>query len=91
MADTEVLGEAMAEEMMFGAIQYMKTKNFDMHDETKFNAILNAIRAGARSAMDEAFTDAKAAFDAHMDQIGTQTAMATMRLAGIRAAKSVLG
>ena len=90
MENMDKLTGIMLDEIMKGAADYATRKGIKMTNEQITNTT-NQMRKIAIDAMKTALADAKEAFDAHMDQIAIQTAMATMRLAGINAAKAVVG
>jgi hypothetical protein len=94
MDKTEQLTGILANELMTGAADYLQSKGLTYGKaqyEQYIDPIMVELKAVAIDAMKTALADAKDAFDAHMDQIAIQTAMATMRLAGINAAKKVVG
>lgn len=83
--DTAVkgLGGAAAQIAMKAAAEYLHQHKLTAAPE----ALEGCLRSWCRIKFPEAMADAKAALDAHMDDIATQTFAATMALAGIEAAK----
>ncbi|MDO8632787.1 MAG: hypothetical protein Q7R41_20080, partial [Phycisphaerales bacterium] len=66
-----------------GARSYLRAHNLTATNEALSAALSRCMKAAVPAAL----ADAKAAFDAHMPKIGEATFAASMRLAGIEAAK----
>ena len=82
---TDTLGARAGTYVMDGAREYLRSHNLTIHN---YATAAESLKAAARVALPEAIADAKAALDAHMPDIATATFAATLRLAGIDAAKS---
>ena len=73
-----------------GAAKYIATRGLtDRVAADSGHRLVAAVVLAVADAIDEAAADAEAAIDAGMDDIAEVTFLASMRIAGIRAAKSV--
>ena len=54
-----------------------------------YGRLSESLRRHVTAALPQAMADAQAAFECHMESVGNQTFYASMRLAGIAAAKEV--
>lgn len=88
------LGSQAAEIAMAGAAALLRTRGVRA-EQVDLDAMTAAIRTHAVAALPLALADARQAADAILgragEQIAVQTFAASMRLAGIAAAKEVLG
>ena len=79
----EALGSLAANQVMLAAAEYCHAHNLKADP----GALAECCRAHARLRLPEALADAKEAVDCGMKQVAVATFVATMRLAGIEAAK----
>lgn len=79
----EALGSLAANQVMLAASEYCHANNLRADPE----ALAECCRSHARLRLPEALADAKEAIDCRMEQVAVATFVATMRLAGIEAAK----
>jgi hypothetical protein len=83
------LGTFAATLAMQGAAEWLKAN--DLVRTTDLDAVCVAIRRHATQAVHEALADAREAFEAGMTNAASATFAATMKLAGIAAAKEIAG
>ena len=81
------LGEVGARVMMVAAADYVRANVPNVSDDC-LDRIVAELRAVAVSAIAEALTDAKAAFEANMPHVAESTFKASLAVAAIRAAKA---
>lgn len=79
---TAVAGDVM----MRAAVESMKKFHIDFTDDN-IKRIVAALKETMPSTLQEALADAKAAFDANMDQVAQTTFLASFSVAGIAAVK----
>lgn len=82
-------GTMAADLIMRGAIESLGSRARTL-SSAQLDALVVAMRAEARTSLDGALADAKAALDCGMRQAAEATFAASMKLAGIRAAKAAL-
>jgi hypothetical protein len=90
--DLETFARTAADTAMRGAADYLTsqgTLDAFRHNAAACERLIQAIRRTVRETLDSALDDAKAAIDAHMAGAAAATFVASMRLAGIAAAKEV--
>lgn len=80
---TTNLGTVAADVAMKSAVEYMSVHNL----EADLDALTECIRFWCKSKLPQAIKDASDAYEANMPKIAEATFIATMRLAGIEAAK----
>ena len=85
---TEALAQVAHDYATAGAADYFRARG---HTPTDFDAVTAALADHVRGSIDEAMADARDAFAVGMTDVGCQLFATTMRLAGIRAAKEVMG
>lgn len=91
MQNIETLGVKAADIMMRGAVEFIRSRGLNPAD-VDLDAIVRELRSRSRAAVDEALADAKVALEnPAMDKVAEMTFAATMKLAGIEAAKAVIG
>lgn len=91
MQNLETLGTKAAEVMMRGAVHFIRARGIATAD-VDIDALVRELRARSAAAVDEAMRDAKAALAVPgMERIAEATFATTMQLAGIQAAKAVIG
>lgn len=83
MATIDSLGRLAADAAMRAAVEYIHVHNL----QADTAALLECIRSWCRIKLPEALKDAKEALECGMGQIAEATFLATMRQAGIEAAK----
>ena len=84
------LGSQAANVAMKGAAEYLRTKGQKPND-AQIDAIVEALRRHTKNAVSSALADAKAAVEAGMGGFANATFFASMKLAGIAAAKEIVG
>lgn len=77
------LAEIATQTAMQAAVEYLRVHNLKANDA----ALVSCLKAWCKIKLPEALRDAKEAFDCGMHQVGQATFLATMKLAGIEAAK----
>jgi hypothetical protein len=82
------LGSRLSRELMLGALDRLRVLGIDGREHV--DALVEELRAAAPAALAEALGDARAAIEAGLSGYGGPTAVATMRLAGARAADAVI-
>jgi hypothetical protein len=91
-AEISQLSNKIAETAMKGACEYVRSKGLDIRATFGDCArISNILRRRMPTAIDQAQADSKLAYEAGMKDIAVVTYMATIKLAGIAAAKELLG
>ena len=73
---------------MKAAVDYCARNGVELTPD-RINALVDALRRHVKAAFDEAIQGAREAIEARMDVIASATFAASMRLAGIDAAKEV--
>ena len=86
MDTLSVLGSRAAEAAMRGAAEYLRLHKVTITD---WDTATRIVAERTRDAIPEALADAKVAFDCGMIEAATLTFLASMRLAGIAAAKEI--
>lgn len=88
----EKLTSESANLIMTGAIEYcLKQGLTDAQISALGDRLCEEMKKVVPTALDEALNDAKEAFDSNMTDYASMTFFATMKLAGVNAAKTVLG
>ncbi len=86
----ERLGTVAAEVAMKAAVAYVHSEQVVV-TEAIITDLLEALRVTVKEAVGPALDDAREAFEAGMPQVAEATFVASMRIAGIKAAKLVIG
>lgn len=84
-----LLGTQAAEAAMKGAADYIKANG--LRGRIDLDQAVVAIKATTAERLPEALDDVKAALACGMDQVATHTFLASMRLAGIAAIRTLEG
>ena len=87
MTDT---GTMLAREMMLSAVRWAEVEGRTEEMSLRADEVCEAMRRLTGRAISEGMADAKAAADAGMMAVAQATLLASVRLAGIAAAKSVM-
>jgi hypothetical protein len=83
MSPLDRLAHTAAQIAMQAAADYIRAHNLT----PDLDRLVEALRRAVKLRLFEAMDDARAALDAHMDALAEATFAASMRLAGIEAAK----
>lgn len=84
----DTLADLTAVTTMRAAGQYFGTIGYDVSDYAAASAV---VKRHAKEALPAALADAKEALDAGMTEAAIATLTASMRIAGIKAAKEIAG
>lgn len=88
----EKFADIVISEMMRSAVEYLQSKGMTKDAMmSKVDDLLKEIRNRVPDALHEALEDFKEAHEIRMDRIGETSAILSFRLAGIEAAKAVVG
>ncbi len=87
---TAALADRAVEMAMKSAAEYIRQNSTLPPDQIHYGSAGEILREEVKAALSEALTDAREALDANMGDVAVHTFAASMRLAGIRAAKRIL-
>lgn len=85
--DERDLGDLAAKALMQAAVDWWQAHVQGTSLETAAATMVLHLRVRGKTALGEGLADAKEAFDAGLGQVAEATFLATIRLAGIQAAK----
>lgn len=88
--NTDRLGTVAANATMTGAAEYIRSKNLSS-SQVDLDRLTDECRKAAKAALGQALADAKEALECGMGAAAEATFLASMKLAGIQAAKAVVG
>lgn len=86
---TDKLGHWLADQAMLASSDYLKQNQVEV-TEVFLEVLIPKLRAHAKAAVKQALADGREAYEANMPGYISQTVAASMRLAGIAAAKEAI-